>query len=171
MFLLLLVPPPEFVIDGFVEWLRSGSAAVTNVLFALSGTPVLRHGYVFVLPGVAIDIAPECSGIRSALAMLIICLLAGYLYLRTGWARTVLLVATLPMLVVKNGIRIVTLTLLAVHVDPSFLTGRLHHQGGFVFFMIGLLILWPLLLGLQKAEARLSSGAGKPVPPLAATRA
>jgi hypothetical protein len=34
------------------------------------------------------------------------------------------------MMVLKNGIRIATLTLLAMYVDPSFLAGRLHHEGG-----------------------------------------
>jgi len=157
-FLLLAVPLPRPWIDGFVEWLRAGSATVTDALFHLTGTPVLREGYVFVVPGAAIDIAPECSGIRSAIAMLVLCLLAGYLFLRSGWARTALLVAAAPMLVIKNGIRIVTLTLLATHIDPSFLTGKLHHQGGFVFFVVGMLILWPVLLWLQAMERRTGRG-------------
>jgi exosortase/archaeosortase family protein len=58
-----------------------------------------------------------------------------------------------PVLIIKNGVRIATLTLLAVRVDPSFLTGRLHHQGGFVFFGFAMLILLPLLWWLQKMEA------------------
>jgi exosortase len=155
LFLLLAVPLPREVVEEFIEWLRIGSAEVTYALFRLSGTPVLRHGYVFVVPGVSIDIAPECSGIRSAIALLITCLLAGYLFLRSSWARTALLVAALPVLVIKNGVRIVTLTLLAIHVDPGFLHGDLHRKGGFVFFLLGLLVLWPVLLGLQALEARL----------------
>jgi len=154
LFLLLTVPLPPAMIEAFIEWLRSGSAEVTHLLFRVSGTPVLRQGYVFVLPGVAIDIAPECSGIRSATAMLITGLLAGYLFLRSGWARSVLLLATVPMLVIKNGIRIVTLTLLAIHVDPGFLSGDLHQKGGVLFFLIGLLILWPVLVSLQAVESK-----------------
>jgi len=165
VFLVLAVPPPAFVIDGFVEFLRNGSATVTHILFRLTGTPVFRTGYIFVVPGASIDIAPECSGIRSALAMLVTCLIAGHLFLRNWWARITLLVLTVPMLVIKNGIRIVTLTLLATHVDPSFLTGKLHQRGGFVFFLIGLLILWPFLLWLQKVERR--SG----TPPISAASA
>jgi exosortase len=172
VFLILIVPLPQALIDEFIELLRNGSATVTHVLFRLTGTPVLRQGYVFVVPGAAIDIAPECSGIRSALAMLVTCLLAGYLFLRTGWARTALLLATIPMLVIKNGIRIVTLTLLATHVDPKFLTGSLHHQGGFVFFLVGLFILWPVLIWLQKAERRKYGSPGpRPAQPVPAAPA
>jgi len=153
-FLLLAVPLPQMFVDQCITWLQNGSAAVTYGLFHLTGTPVFRSGNIFVLPDFSIEIAKECSGIRSAVAMLITCLLAGYLFLRSGWSRIALLVAALPMLVIKNGIRIVTLSLLAMHVDPGFLNGRLHHEGGFLFFLIGLLILWPVLIWLQHIEAK-----------------
>jgi len=161
-FLLLAVPLPESLIDVFIGWLRVGSAEVTYWLFRATATPVFRQGFIFALPGATIDIAPECSGIRSAIALLITCLLAGYLFLRTKWARTALLVAAVPVIIIKNGIRIVTLTLLAIHVDPSFLTGKFHHQGGFIFFLIGLLILWPVLIWLQTKEAKLMNRGSPP---------
>ena len=59
-----------------------------------------------------------------------------------------------PLAIVKNGIRITTLTLLSVYVDPGFLTGRLHHEGGFVFFFLALAILAPVLIILQKSEGK-----------------
>ena len=159
LFLLLMVPVPGFLLDRFIAWLQAGSADVTELIFQIAGTPVLRQGLIFVLPGVSIEVAKECSGIRSTQALLITCLLAGHLFLRTNWRRTVLLAAAVPVLIIKNGVRIATLTLLAVHVDPSFLTGHLHHDGGFVFFTLGMLILLPLLWWLQKTEgARLDHG-------------
>jgi exosortase len=155
LFLGLMVPLPGPILDRLIEWLQVGSADVTGWIFHLSGTPFLRQGLIFHLPHVAIEVAKECSGIRSTEALLITCLLAGYLLLRSNWRRAILLAATVPVVIIKNGIRIATLTLLSVHVDPSFLTGRLHHEGGFVFFIIGMLILLPLLWWLQKSEARL----------------
>jgi exosortase len=152
LFLLLMVPLPGFLLDRFIAWLQVGSADVTEWIFRLSGTTFLREGLFFVLPQVTIEVARECSGIRSTQALLITCLLAGYLLLQTNWRRAVLLLAAVPVLVIKNGIRIATLTLLAVHVDPTFLTGSLHHDGGFVFFGLGMLILLPLLWWLQKTE-------------------
>jgi exosortase/archaeosortase family protein len=60
--------------------------------------------------------------------------------------------------IVKNGIRITTLTLLATHVDPGYLTGRLHREGGFVFFVLTLAMLAPVLflLHISEAERRLT---------------
>jgi exosortase len=160
LFLLLMVPLPGFLLDRFIAWLQVGSADVAEWIFHLSGTPILRQGMIFALPQVTIEVAKECSGIRSTQALLITCLLAGHLFLRTNWRRTVLLAAAVPVLIIKNGVRIATLTLLAVHVDPSFLTGHLHHDGGFVFFTLGMLILLPLFWWLQKTEAAVRHNRG-----------
>jgi exosortase len=154
LFLLLMVPVPDVVLGRAVSWLQTGSAEVSYALFQLVGVPVYRTGFLFALPRVTIEIAQECSGIRSSLALLVVSLLAGHLLLRSPWTKAALTVASLPLLVVKNGIRIVTLTLLSIHVDPEFLTGRLHHRGGLVFFLpiLGLLAL--VLRSLQRLEGR-----------------
>jgi len=152
LFLFLMVPIPDFILDRVIVWLQTWSAEVSYAVFELVGVPVLRTGFIFSLPGVTIEVAKECSGIRSSLVMLITSLLAGHLYLQSAWTKTVLPLATLPLLIVKNGIRIVTLTLLSVYVDPGFLTGRLHQQGGVLFFLLALAILAPVLWLLQKSE-------------------
>ena len=128
------------------------SAEASYALFQLFGVPVLRIGFIFSLPGVSIEVAKECSGIRSSLVLVIMSLLAGHLFLRSVWTKAVLTLATLPLLVVKNGIRIVTLSLLSIYVDPSFLTGSLHHQGGIVFFLLALVLLAPVLRLLQQSD-------------------
>ena len=154
LFLALMIPIPDFLLNRIVAWLVVGSAEVSYALLELLGVPFLRTGFIFSFPGFTIEIAKECSGIRSSLALLVVGLLAGHLFLRSAWAKVVLIVVTLPILIIKNGIRIVTLSLLSVYVDPRFLTGSLHHQGGFVFFVIGLMLLIPLIRLLQTFEAK-----------------
>jgi exosortase len=151
LFLFLMVPSPDFLLERVVFWLQMGSAEVSYGLFKLVGVPVVRTGVIFSLPGVTIEVAKECSGIRSSLALLIMSLLAGHLFLRPAWKKAILILTTLPLLIVKNGIRIVTLTLLSIYVDPRFLTGSLHHQGGILFFLLALLLLAPVLRWLQKS--------------------
>lgn len=151
-FLLLAIPIPEFVLNKIIYWLQAGSAAIAEVIFNLSGAPVLRDGFVFRMPRMSIEVAQECSGIRSSLALLILALLVAHFSFRPFWKKALFVAAGLGMMLVKNGIRIATLTLLANYVDPEFLSGRLHHQGGVVFFLIGLALLWPLYLYLRKGE-------------------
>ena len=151
-FLVFTIPIPDAILNRIIYWLQAGSAAIAEVLFNLSGAPVLREGFVFHLPKMSIEVAQECSGIRSSLALLILAVLVAHFSFRAFWKKAVFICAGLGMMLVKNGIRIVTLTLLANYVNPEFLYGRLHHQGGVVFFLIGLALLLPVFWYLRRGE-------------------
>ena len=152
-FLGFMLPIPGPVLSATVLFLKTGSAETVSALFTATGTPVYREGFVFALPNVVIEVADECSGIRSSIGLLLTSLLAGHLFLKTGWKKAVLVAAVVPLAILKNGIRIVSLSLLSLHVDPGFLTGQLHHEGGIVFFLLALVILAPLLALLGRSEA------------------
>lgn len=161
LFLLLMVPIPSFLLDRIIYLLQEGSAWITGVFFDLVGVPVLREGLVFHLTKVTIEVAKECSGIRSSMALLILALLVSHFRLRNFWNKVLFVACGLFMMILKNGIRIATLTLLAIYVNPDFLFGRLHHQGGVVFFVLALLLLLPLLFFLERRESK-RSAATKP---------
>jgi exosortase len=164
LFLLFLaIPLPGFLLNPIIYYLQKGSADIAGLIFDMTGVPALREGFIFRLAHVNIEVAKECSGIRSSLALLILALLVGHLFLRTFWKQAVFVIAGILVMVIKNGVRIATLTILAQYVDPSFLFGRLHHDGGVVFFLIGLLLLWPILWLLQRGERQ----GGMPVAPAA----
>jgi exosortase len=152
LFLLLMIPLPDPVLDRVIHALQEGSTEVAYVIFQAVGTPVSRQGFLLSVPGVTIEVAKECSSIRSSMALFITCLLAAHLYLRTGWKMFLFVLLSLPVSVLKNGIRIATLTLLSIYVNRSFLAGRLHREGGFVFFLIALLILCPVFLWLERSD-------------------
>jgi exosortase len=163
-FLFFAVPPPEAITNSFIYVLQSASAAVAELLFNGSGVPVLRDGFVFHLPRVNIEVAQECSGIRSSIALLILAILVAHFAFRPFWKKAVFIAAGLAMMVLKNGVRITTLTLLANYVDPGFLYGRLHHEGGIVFFLLGLALLWPVYRMLRRGENSEANAKQKPVP-------
>jgi exosortase len=154
LFLVLMVPIPTFVLDKTVLGLQEGSAVMTYALFKLVGVPVFWQHFKFLLPGVEIQIAEECSGIRSSLALFITSLVAGHVFLRSNWRRVIFSLITIPVVIFKNAIRIVTISCLGIYVDPGFLEGRLHRYGGLPFSLVSLAILLPLLLALQKGEQR-----------------
>jgi exosortase len=172
LFLLFMAPIPTAVLDTTVLALEKGSAAITYALFKLLGVPVFWHGFKFSLPGVEIEIAKECSGIRSALALSITGILAAHVFLQSGWRKVFLILSTIPIAIFKNAVRIVTLSWLGVYVDRGFLFGRLHHQGGPLFAFIALAIFVPLLFILQKSESGSQRGHVRPVQdnPVAAER-
>jgi len=138
--------------------LQAGSAEIAEILFNLTGVPVLREGLVFRLASVNIEVARECSGIRSTIALFILALPVVHYGLHSLWKKLFFLACAFFMMILKNGMRIVTLTLLAMYVDPSFLFGKLHRDGGIVFFLLGLLLLLPVLLLLQRGESPALAG-------------
>lgn len=158
LFLFLTVPLPNFLVERIISLLQAGSAEITEVLFNLTGVPVLREGLVFHLARVNIEIARECSGIRSTIALFILALPVIHYGLRSRWRKLFFLMCAFFMMILKNGVRIVTLTLLAMYVDLSFLFGTLHRDGGIVFFLLGLLLLLPVLLLLQRGESSAMAG-------------
>ncbi len=162
LFLLLMVPLPDSWLDYVIYFLQKGSADVAEFIFDLAGVPALRDGFVFRLAHLSIEVAKECSGIRSSLALLILALLVGHLFLRTFWKQVVFVVVGLLIMLIKNGIRIATLTILAQYVDSGFLFGRLHHEGGVVFFVVGLLLLLPVFWLLQRGETPRTAALGPP---------
>jgi exosortase len=153
MFLFLFIPLPEALLSRVVYFLQKGSTEISALLFGLTPLPVLRDGFVFHLPRFSIEVARECSGIRSSIALLVLAILVGHFYLRTWWKQLVFVLAGFVVMIVKNGIRIVTLTMLASYVDPGFLYGNLHHEGGVVFFMMGLLLMVPVFWILRTSES------------------
>src|SRR5271166_4974042 len=154
-FLLWLVPLPEFALDHIVSFLQQGSACAANLLFATAGVPVTQDGVQLTIPGLTLEVAEECSSIRSSLMLLVTTMVLAHLLLRSAWGKGIVILAAIPLSVAKNGFRIFTLSVLAVYVDPSFLHGRLHHQGGIVFFLVFLAGLSILLWLVRWAERKL----------------
>jgi len=157
LFLFFMVPIPAGLLRIIISGLQTGSADVTAILFKLTQTPYYRDGVSFMLPGINIAIAAECSSIRSSLALLISCSLAAHLVLRTFWRKSLFVLIAVPWSMVKNGIRVAILSLLSIHVDRRFIVSSdLHHEGGIVFFVLALLLLWPVLWVLRRSEKTLS---------------
>ena len=158
LFLVFMIPIPRVILESFIYSLQVSSTEATDLLFGLTGTPYYREGFFFYLPGVAIEVAKQCSGIRSSLALIVTGVLAAHLFLDRGWKHIILVLSVFPITVLKNGIRIVTITLLATYVDKRFLTESwLHHSGGFVFYIPGLVLLGLEIWAFRKWPQRPSS--------------
>jgi exosortase len=153
LFLLFMVPVPTALMDGTIRFLQVGTTEFVALLFAIAPVPVLREGFVFHLPNISIEVAPQCSGIRSSMALVITSVLAGHMFLKKGWNKALLVLAVIPVTMFKNGIRIITLSLLAVYVDTRILTNStLHTDGGILFFVLALLLMAPILFVLRRGE-------------------
>jgi len=150
--LIFMVPMPLFLLQRIESLLQYGSAVAAEGFFKLSGTTFLRDGLVFLLPGINIEVAPECSGIHSTLVLFITSLVAGYLFLRSPWNRAILALAVIPLALLRNGFRVFTIGELCVHIGPQMIDSPIHHHGGPLFFILSLIPFFLLLIVLKKSE-------------------
>lgn len=153
-FLVFMVPLP----DAVVLWLEMqsvfASADVSAFLFDATGTPLLREGTIFALPGIVLEVARECSGIRSSWVLLITSVLASHVLLTSPWRRVVLVAFIFPLAIIRNSFRILVIGLLCVHVGPHMIDSWIHHRGGPIFFVLSLIPLFLLLVFLRRTERR-----------------
>jgi exosortase C (VPDSG-CTERM-specific) len=153
-FLFFIIPLPDAAVYAIERASVLASADVSAMLFRMTGTPLLRDGTIFALPGIVLEIAQECSGIHSSWVLFITSLVAAQLLLGSPWRRLILVAFVLPLAIVRNSVRIVTIGLLSVHVGPHMVDSWIHHQGGPVFFALSLGPLLLMLLWLRYTERR-----------------
>lgn len=161
LFLFLMVPVPAPVLEKAIYFLQSGSTEVAYSLFRLCGIPVRQAGFVLFLPGVNIEVAEQCSGIRSSMALMVTSLALSRLYLKSGWNYGIVGISVLPIAIFKNGLRVFVLSFLAIYLDPSWLEGRLHRSGGVLFFALALAVVIALIAWLRRQESSAKTFPGK----------
>ncbi len=152
LFLFGLVPLPKNVLNCIIALLQLGSAWSAHVLFALFAVPVVQEGNFLTIPGLTVQVAAECSSIRSSSMLLVTTIVLVQVLLKSFWRKALVIGLAIPISVVKNGLRIFTIAMLGTRVDPAYLTGRLHHQGGIFFFAVALIGIFSLLWICRRAE-------------------
>jgi exosortase len=153
LFLSFIIPIPLFLLDMIINCLQHATAEASDICFWLSGVSYIRSGLVFEFENVAVQVAEQCSGIRSSFSLVILSIVTGHLFLHTTLRRSILAVAIFPITVVKNALRITTISLLANEVDSRFLTSHwIHSSGGIPFFAVALALFIPLVWILRKTE-------------------
>lgn len=151
-FLVFMIPMPVIMREWVELQLQYASADAAELIFSLSSTPLFRDGFVFSLPGLALEVAPQCSGIHSSLVLFIVSIAATKLFLKSWWKRAILVGFIIPLAAIRNGFRVFVLGEIAVRYDPAVLHSWLHHRGGPIFFALSLIPLFALLYFLYRSE-------------------
>ncbi len=151
-FLIFLAPLPVMLEESLETFLQYGSAWVAHGFFQIIGTPVFRDGTIFHLPGFTMQVAPECSGIHSTLALFITSLVAGPLLLNSRWSRIILAFSVLPIALLRNGLRVTVIGELCVRIGPEMINSYIHKHGGPIFFLISLIPFFLVLFFLLKFQ-------------------
>ncbi len=147
-FLLCMVPPPEFIINGINFNLKLFAADIAAGLLNVTGLPAVRTGSFMLFGSEKLAIGDVCSGLRSLLALLTLGILYAWLIRSKGVVKVLaVLAATIPAAIIGNGLRI---GLVAYLVDwlghdrvftPLIGSWDLHLFTGAIIFMADLAVL------------------------------
>lgn len=139
--LLFMIPIPAIIYAQLTLRLQMLASQLGEILITLMGIPVLRAGNTLQLPSQTLDIAEACSGIRSLLSLMFLSLVFAYFMDKKVWMRWALLVATIPIAIGANGIR-VALTGLLSEIDTKLAGGMYHEAEGYIVFVVALVALF-----------------------------
>jgi exosortase len=141
-FLFLMIPIPEIVFSQITFPLQILASKVAALLLPLLGVPVLREGNVINLPAMPLEVVEACSGIRSLLSLVTLAIIYGYLVETRTWVRVTLALASIPIAVAANSLRIVGTGLLVQYWDPDKAEGFFHIFSGWLVFVVALAMLF-----------------------------
>lgn len=143
-FLVLMIPIPSIIFNRITFPLQLLASRVSAGVLPLLGVPVLREGNVIVLPSMPLEVADACSGIRSLMSLGTLAIIYGYLMERRIIVRVVLALASVPIAVGANSLRIIGTGLLVQYWDPEKAEGFFHAGWGWIIFVISLMALYLL---------------------------
>lgn len=155
--LLLAIPFPQIVFNQITFPLQLLASQLASSLLPLLGVPVFREGNVIQLPVMKLEVAEACSGIRSLMSLFTLSVFYGYFLEKTTRGRWILALASIPIAVAANALRIVGTGLCVQYWDPSKGEGFFHEFSGWVMFVISLGFLYLI----HRLMHRLRSHAGR----------
>ena len=148
--LLLAIPFPAIVFNQITFPLQLLASRMASNILPLLGVPVFREGNVIQLPAMKLEVAEACSGIRSLMSLFTLAVFYGYFLEKTTARRWVLALASIPIAVAANALRIVGTGLCVQYWDPSKGEGFFHEFSGWVMFIISLSFLYLLHRVMQR---------------------
>jgi exosortase len=135
-----------------IHLLQRGSTEIAYLVLKVLALPIIRYGFFLSVHGVTISGVAECGSIRSTMALFVLCILAARYWLRNPWKAVLFVSLSLPVSVIQNGMRIATLELGRLHTNWEFVQKILQRGGGVVFFLVGVLMMWPILIWLKRLD-------------------
>ncbi len=165
-FLLLAIPIPSIVFNQITFPLQLLTSRLAADVLPLLQVPVLREGNVIRLPAMPLEVAEACSGIRSLLSLGTLAVIYGALLERSMVKRVVLALASVPIAVAANALRIVGTGLCVQYWDPDKALGFFHEFSGWVIFLFSLAMLIAVQKGLSlfDRQEKLPVQPAQPIP-------
>jgi len=150
-YLLFMIPLPAIVYYQLTLPLQLWASRLGAAGLVALGIHTVREGNLLILKNCTLNVVEACSGIRSLLSLLAAVVAYGYLSEQSARRRSVLAIASIPIAIATNGLRLVATGVLSYFFGPSVDSGVVHVALGLGFFAFafGLILLIHKILGLH----------------------
>jgi len=140
-FLALMIPPSRNVFVTIASGLQHVVAVVVAIIAHVVQVPAQQEGVFLRLPGLTLEVAEECSGLRFLLILLVCVTAFARLALPTISGQLVLIALSVPVAVLANIMRVAATTLAAYALGSHVATGPSHYYIGKAFWAAAVLVM------------------------------
>lgn len=148
--LMLTIPLPYTLQAMGTVKLQLLSTDIGVYLIRLMGIPVFVEGNIIDLGQHKLHVAEACSGLRYLFPLTCIGFLFAYLYDAPFWKKAIVLASAPMITLLINGFRIAVSAALVDNFGIAMAEGFLHQAEGWIVFLLGTLMLFVVVLALER---------------------
>jgi len=151
--LILMITPPTFIFERLTLSLQLLASSLGASCLDALGYSVLREGNILEMVGLKLSVEEACSGIRSLLAIIFMCVLYNYFFVNSRSMRAWILFMSIPIAIIGNAGRIVA-SGIAGQYNPAWVGGATHEAFGYVSVLIAAIGCIALHHGTEYLQGR-----------------
>ncbi len=153
VYLGFMLPLPNFIYWPLSIKLQFLSSEIGVALIKLMGVPVYLDGNIIDLGNYQLQVAEACSGLRYLFPLMSFGFLFSVLYRGPTWHKILIFLASIPITILMNSVRIAAIGFLVNSYGTSQAEGFLHFFEGWVVFAVCIAMLFLLAIILQRFTA------------------
>jgi exosortase len=145
LYLGLLLPLPGWALDEFTAPLKLLVSTLATGIVTPFGIPLIQEGVTMTVGPYQLLVEDACSGLNSLIGLIAVTLFYIYLLRNASWRYSLFLVCLIiPVAILANVLRIVTLILLTYFFGDAVGQGFLHVTAGLFLFALSLILMFAI---------------------------
>ncbi|WP_461833488.1 exosortase C-terminal domain/associated protein EpsI [Desulfothermus sp.] len=143
--LAFVIPLPQHIYAPLTLSLKLISSKLAFYIISLAGIPVHVEGNIIDLGDTQLHVVDACSGLRYVLPLMAVAILYAHYSQRHWFKKLILILITLPLSMIMNGLRVGIIAILYKWVSPKVVESFYHELSGWFIFILS----FGLLIGLN----------------------
>jgi exosortase len=162
VYLAFMFPPPDTVVAFVTQPIKIAISSWAVSLLHYLGYPIAGSGVTIQIGQYELLVAAACAGLNSIMTLGALCLFYVYLRHRSNVAAFIVLgLATIPVAIISNFARVITLVLVTYYLGDAAAQGFLHDFAGLMMFAVALITIFAIDSLATPLFSRLSCGAAQ----------